>query len=72
MKLLKETLNIYDMSLPQFAKKINFPKSTIQGWIDKKSIPRYGTIMLESLMKIKKYEEKDKAVKRVFELYQPE
>ena len=73
MNLVKEACKTYGMDLPDFARKINVPKPTLQQWSEKfdktEKVPRYAIVMLESLIKIKHLEEKDNTVKKLFELY---
>ena len=68
-ELVTKTLVAYNMTLTQFAEHIEFPKSTIQTWIDKDKVSRCGEIMLEALIENKELKEKSEAVERVFDLY---
>ena len=73
MNLIKRALLEYDMELPEFARHIDIPKSTLQTWLDKmnnkEKIPRYAVVMLEALIEVQQLKRKDEAVKKVFELY---
>ena len=68
-ELVENALKIYGMTLPEFTKHINYPKSTMQTWLDNDKIPRGGEIMLNALIENKKLKEKDEAVKKLLSLY---
>ena len=68
-KLVKKALQAYGMELPEFARHINHPKSTIQTWIDKDKVPRGGEIMLNLLIENKQLKEQVEATKKFFSIY---
>jgi len=69
MNLVDKTCEVFGMDLPNFARHIDMPKSTLHQWSHKKELPRYAVIMLKALIENKQLKEKDEAVKRVLKLY---
>lgn len=69
LNLIEQALKEFNMTLPDFTRHIDFPKSTIQTWMNKDKIPRCGEIMLTALMENKQFKERDEAVKKVLSLY---
>jgi len=69
MNLIEQALKEFGMKLPDFARHIDFPKTTMQTWLDNGKPSRCGEIMLTTLIENKQLKEKDKAVKNVLSLY---
>lgn len=48
--LLEKCLEVYGMSLPEFAEEIEIPKSTLQNWKEGK-ISAVGAVLLKTLLR---------------------
>jgi hypothetical protein len=68
--LIDECLELYEMSLIEFAKKYDLKESTLKQW--RKSLPIYGKLLLEQMIenyKLKKdKEEKAELITRLKKL----
>jgi DNA-binding transcriptional regulator YiaG len=68
-ELVEKVLEVYGMTLPEFAKHIDLPKTTMQTWLDNNKVPRGGEIMLNLLIENKKLKEQVEVTKQFFSLY---
>lgn len=67
--LVDQACEVFGMTLPDFARHIDFPKSTLQTWLDKGECSRCGELMLATLIENHHLKQKDEAVKKLFSLY---
>ncbi len=67
--LVDKACEIFNMTLPDFARHIDFPKSTLQTWKDNGKCSRRGEVMLNTLIENHHLKQKDEATKRFLELY---
>lgn len=65
-ELVKKVLEVYDMTLPELARYLEHPKTTMQTWIDNDKVPRCGETMLNLLIENKKLKERVEVVERFF------
>jgi DNA-binding transcriptional regulator YiaG len=66
--LVEKTLDIYNMTLPDFANKIGIKKTTLDTWKNEKISPM-GELLLNILIENHELKKKDEAIKHLFSLY---
>lgn len=69
MHLVDKACKVYDMELPEFARHIDMPKSTLQTWKDNGKCSKIGEILLNALIELHGLKRKDEAVKTMLSLY---
>lgn len=68
--LVDKACEVYGMKLPDFARHIDMPKSTLQSWLDRGQCSKVGEIMLNSLIELHELRKKDDAVRSLLSLYE--
>jgi DNA-binding transcriptional regulator YiaG len=69
MNLVDKACKVYGMELPEFARHIDMPKSTLQTWKDNGKCSKIGEILLNALIELHELKKKDETVKALLALY---
>jgi len=73
MNYIQKACEELSMNLSELSEHLDVPKTTIQTWNNKykaqEEVPRYAKALLKFAIKNKRLEDRDQAVRRVFEMF---